>query len=91
MHATLNDALLASAKEFASVANPGTGKSYYAGQGNNKASISAERMTESLLAQQKSLSWKILRSGMDLSRHGSGVLMPQQPLLKQRKLILRNP
>ena len=51
--ATLNDALLASAKEFASVANPGTGKSYYAGQGNNKASISAERMTESLLAQQK--------------------------------------
>lgn len=51
--ATLNDALLASAKEFASVANPSTGKSYYAGQGNNKASISAEKMTESLLAQQK--------------------------------------
>ena len=51
--ATLNDALLGSAKEFASVANPSTGKSYYAGQGNNKASISAEKMTESLLAQQK--------------------------------------
>ncbi|ENX27259.1 hypothetical protein F891_01868 [Acinetobacter sp. CIP 101966] len=52
-NATLNDALLGSAKEFASVANPSTGKSYYAGQGNNKASISAEKMTESLLAQQK--------------------------------------
>lgn len=51
--ATLNDALLGSAKEFASVVNPSTGKSYYAGQGNNKASISAEKMTESLLAQQK--------------------------------------
>ncbi|WP_338562576.1 tape measure protein [Acinetobacter sp. KS-LM10] len=53
--ASLNDALLGSAKEFASVANPstGTGKSYYDGKGNNKASISAEKMTESLLAQQK--------------------------------------
>lgn len=51
--ASLNDALLGTAKEFASVANPSTGKSYYAGQGNNKASISAEKMTESLLAQQK--------------------------------------
>lgn len=51
--ASLNDALLGSAKEFASVANPSTGKSYYAGKGNNKASISAEKMTESLFAQQK--------------------------------------
>ena len=51
--ASLNDALSGTAKEFASVANPSTGKSYYAGVGNNKASISAEKMTESLLAQQK--------------------------------------
>ena len=62
--ATLNDALLGSAKEFASVANPSTGKSYYAGQGNNKASISAEKMTESLLAQQKVYRENIAR-GMD--------------------------
>ncbi|MFU8927578.1 tape measure protein [Acinetobacter puyangensis] len=51
--ANLNAALVGGSKEFASVANPATGKSYWAGTANNKASISAEQFTESLLAQQK--------------------------------------
>lgn len=50
---SLDKALLGSAKEFASVANPSTGKSYYAGKGDNKASISAKEMADSLLAQRK--------------------------------------
>jgi muramidase (phage lysozyme) len=41
-------AQLAAAQEWASVADPRTGQSYYAGQGNNKASISAAEMSEAL-------------------------------------------
>lgn len=35
---------LALSKEFAAIANPDTGKSYHAGKGNNKASISTAQM-----------------------------------------------
>jgi muramidase (phage lysozyme) len=41
-------AQLAAAQEWASVADPKTGQSYYAGQGNNRASISAAEMAEAL-------------------------------------------
>jgi hypothetical protein len=39
---------LALSQEFASIADPSTGKSYYAGKGNNKASISTEQIQASL-------------------------------------------
>lgn len=48
-------AVLDLAKEFASIADPRTGKSYYAGQGNNRASISAAdaaRVLQSVREQQ---------------------------------------
>jgi len=41
-------AILAVSQEWASVANPLTGKSFYAGDGVNKASISVEEMTRAL-------------------------------------------
>lgn len=41
----LQGALLAASKEWASVASPMTGRSYYAGTGNNHASISVQDMT----------------------------------------------
>lgn len=44
----LQAALLAMAKEWASVADPRTGKSFYAGIGNNKASISAAQAAKVL-------------------------------------------
>jgi len=47
-HAAHKDA----AKEWAGLADPDTGKSYYAGVGNNKASISAERVERALLADR---------------------------------------
>ncbi|OTG85813.1 hypothetical protein B9T31_09460 [Acinetobacter sp. ANC 4558] len=40
------------AKVFASVAHPATGKSYYDGKGNNKASISAKEAQEALMASR---------------------------------------
>jgi len=53
---------LALSQEFASIADPNTGKSYYEGKGGNKASISTEQIQASLsgtgttLASNKSLS-----------------------------------
>jgi len=44
----LNAAVAAVAREWASVADPATGRSFYAGTGNNKASISAEQMARAL-------------------------------------------
>jgi muramidase (phage lysozyme) len=43
-------AQLAAAQEWASVADPRTGASYYAGVGNNRASISASEMADALKA-----------------------------------------
>lgn len=44
----LTAAVAAVAREWASVADPATGRSFYAGTGNNKASISAEQMARAL-------------------------------------------
>jgi hypothetical protein len=44
----LNAAALAAAQEWASVADPRTGQSYYAGVGNNRASITAAEMADAL-------------------------------------------
>lgn len=44
----LRAALRASAREWASVADPDTGRSYYAGKGNNRATISATEMEMAL-------------------------------------------
>jgi hypothetical protein len=44
----LHGALLGMSKEWASVADPDTGKSHYGGVGNNKASISVEDATQAL-------------------------------------------
>lgn len=61
---SIESALLALAQEFASVADFRTGKSFYAGKGNNKASISAEKMRNALLAQ-KQIYQKNIANGMD--------------------------
>jgi hypothetical protein len=45
-----NAAILDMSKEWASVANPNTGKSYYAGVGNNRSSINANQALASLNA-----------------------------------------
>ncbi|AIT19999.1 putative mannosyl-glycoprotein endo-beta-N-acetylglucosamidase [Burkholderia thailandensis E254] len=44
----LRGALRASSREWASVADPDTGRSYYAGKGNNRASITAAEMETAL-------------------------------------------
>ncbi|THJ52603.1 mannosyl-glycoprotein endo-beta-N-acetylglucosamidase [Burkholderia sp. LS-044] len=44
----LRAALRAASREWASVADPDTGRSYYAGKGNNRASISAAEMEAAL-------------------------------------------
>jgi hypothetical protein len=44
----IHAALKATAQEWASVADPDTGQSYYAGTGNNRASISVQEMTRAL-------------------------------------------
>lgn len=49
----VESAQLALSREFASVANPMTGRSYYSGSGGNKASISAKETEESLRATRK--------------------------------------
>lgn len=46
----LKAAVLATSKEWASVANPATGQSYYAGVANNKSSISADEVSQALQA-----------------------------------------
>lgn len=46
----------AAAKEWASVADPDTGKSYYAGVGNNKASISVDQLASALQSARASQS-----------------------------------
>ncbi|MFL9904277.1 hypothetical protein PQR71_40170 [Paraburkholderia fungorum] len=57
VHGQSNDigaAMLAASKEWASVADPRTGKSYYDGKGNNKSSITPEQLRESLEASRNS-------------------------------------
>ncbi|MCW3543231.1 mannosyl-glycoprotein endo-beta-N-acetylglucosamidase [Burkholderia cenocepacia] len=44
----LRGALRAASREWASVADPDTGRSYYAGKGNNRASITAAEMATAL-------------------------------------------
>ncbi|EKS9840582.1 mannosyl-glycoprotein endo-beta-N-acetylglucosamidase [Burkholderia cepacia] len=44
----LRGALRAASREWASVADPDTGRSYYAGKGNNRASITAAEMAAAL-------------------------------------------
>lgn len=44
----LRGALRAASREWASVADPDTGRSYYAGKGNNRASITAAEMESAL-------------------------------------------
>lgn len=44
----LRSALRAASREWASVADPDTGRSYYAGKGNNRASITAAEMEAAL-------------------------------------------
>ncbi|WP_241300999.1 mannosyl-glycoprotein endo-beta-N-acetylglucosamidase [Burkholderia cenocepacia] len=44
----LRGALRAASREWASVADPDTGRSYYAGKGNNRASITATEMAAAL-------------------------------------------
>lgn len=50
---SLGAAQLALSKEFASIANPATGKSYYDGDGVNKSSVSAQETANALLATKK--------------------------------------
>ena len=52
----LHAAMKAAAKEWASVADPDTGKSYYAGVGNNKASISVDQLASALQSARASQS-----------------------------------
>jgi hypothetical protein len=57
VHGQSNDlgaAMLAASKEWASVADPRTGKSYYDGKGNNKSSITPEQLRASLEASRNS-------------------------------------
>jgi len=42
-----NQAILSASKEWASIADPRTGRSYYAGKGGNKAHISTKKMGDS--------------------------------------------
>lgn len=48
----VNAAALAAAQEWASVEDPRTGRSFYDGVGNNRASISAAQVTEALKASR---------------------------------------
>lgn len=49
-------AIKAASMEWASVADPDTGRSHYAGVGNNKASISVAQMTQALQSARMSMS-----------------------------------
>lgn len=60
----LGAAQLALAQEFASVADPRTGGSYYGGVGNNRASISSDRAARALQAEREQYQRNIA-SGMD--------------------------
>jgi hypothetical protein len=53
---------LALSQEFASIANPYTGKSYYEGKGNNKASISTEQIQASLSGTGTKIDGSVLAS-----------------------------
>lgn len=77
-------AMRAAAKEWASVADPETGKSYYAGVANNKASITLAEMEQALrnsrkvlgvpdaaIAQQPRTVTIDARSEVNISLHGA--------------------
>jgi hypothetical protein len=49
----LHGALKAASKEWASVADPDTGRSHYEGVGNNKASITADAMADVLQRERR--------------------------------------
>jgi len=53
---------LALSQEFASIADPSTGKSYYEGKGNNKASISTEQIQASLSGTGTKIDGSVLAS-----------------------------
>ena len=53
---------LALSQEFASIADPSTGKSYYEGKGNNKASISTEQIQASLSGTGTKINGSVLAS-----------------------------
>jgi len=48
----LNAALIDASKEWASIADPRTGRSYYAGDGHNRASISPQEAAQALLTSR---------------------------------------
>ncbi|AOY96850.1 hypothetical protein BKK79_35750 [Cupriavidus sp. USMAA2-4] len=66
---SLMEAIGAAAKEWASVANPATGRSYYDGVGSNKSSITVEQM-ERALSNTRAL----LSSGRDIAAREVGLL-----------------
>lgn len=64
-------AALGISKEWASVANPFTGKSYYAGTANNRASISSEEIISALRSARVDMSQPIIADRGNLNRRGS--------------------
>lgn len=81
-HDNLNSAVSAGAREWASIADPKTGKSFYAGTGNNKASLSAEVFGSSLTGARDQFK-ALVASGMDsttaFNQAVSGARMPSMP------------
>jgi hypothetical protein len=59
----INSAQLAAAQEFASVANPYTGRSHYDGVAGNSASISAEQMAAALEEERRKYN-ELIASGL---------------------------
>lgn len=85
-------AVLDGAKEFASVENPATGKSYYSGIGNNTSSISSETFA-SELNNARSAYQSAIAAGMDeVSAYRSAVgIMPIQVKKAMPNSIEKNP
>jgi hypothetical protein len=71
---------LALSQEFASIADPNTGKSYYAGKGNNKASISTEQIQASLSGTGTKINGQTLASASQSSFKTSGNMFTPEDL-----------
>lgn len=81
----LSPALDALAVEFASVADPTTGQSKYGDRGGNKASISSEKMAQSLLATQK-IYRENIALGMSAEEAWAKSFNAQSTVVKQAEL-----
>ncbi|WP_298146328.1 tape measure protein [uncultured Acinetobacter sp.] len=81
----LSPALDALAVEFASVADPATGRSKYGDRGGNKASISSEQMAQSLLATQK-IYRENIALGMSAEEAWAKSFNAQRTVVKQAEL-----